>query len=304
MTGTKVMTSNLDEIMKALEAGVRDFMETDAYKSYLRAVSKFHNYSTNNIILISMQRPDATLVAGYSTWKKSFNRNVKRGEKGLKIIAPMPVSIEKEEDRTDQYGNTYKEKVTVTVPRFRAVTVFDVSQTDGDPLPDISPADLKDEVNNYSAFLKAVEKASDVSINYIDIEGTAKGYFNVTNNEISVAKGMSESQTLKTLIHEIAHSVLHNKDNGGVFIDTKTKEVQAESVAFSVCSHFGIDTSEYTFPYVTAWAGDKDLKTLRNSMDTIKDTASLLIHRIEDNYKTLTQEKTEPEQHLQKGAER
>ena len=300
----KVMSNDLDEIMKALEEGVKDFMETDAYKSYLRAVGKFHNYSMNNIMLITMQRPDATLVAGYNTWKKSFNRNVKRGEKGLKIIAPMPVSVEKEEDRVDQYGNTYKEKVTVTVPRFRAVTVFDVSQTDGDPLPDISPAELKNEVNNYSAFLKAVEKASDVPINFIGIEGSAKGYFNVANNEISVAKGMSESQTLKTLIHEIAHSVLHNKDNGGVFIDTKTKEVQAESVAFSVCSHFGIDTSEYTFPYVTAWAGDKDLKTLRNSMDTIKDTASLLIHRIEDNYKTLTQEKTEPAQHLQKGAER
>ncbi|MBQ6148583.1 MAG: hypothetical protein IJI83_03455 [Oscillospiraceae bacterium] len=304
MTDIKVMSNDLDEIMKALETGVRDFMETDSYKSYLRAVGKFHNYSMNNVMLITMQRPDATLVAGYNTWKKSFNRNVKRGEKGLKIIAPMSVSVEKEEDRVDQYGNTYKEKVTVTVPRFRAVTVFDVSQTDGDPLPDISPADLKDEVNNYSAFLKAVEKASDVPINFIGIEGSAKGYFNVANNEISVARGMSESQTLKTLIHEIAHSVLHNKDNGGVFIDTKTKEVQAESVAFSVCSHFGIDTSEYTFPYVTAWAGDKDLKTLRNSMDTIKDTASLLIHRIEDNYKTLTQEKTEPTQHLQKGAER
>lgn len=304
MMDTKVMSNDLDEIMKALEEGVKDFMETDAYKSYLRAVGKFHNYSMNNVMLITMQRPDATLVAGYNTWKKSFNRNVKRGEKGLKIIAPMPVSVEKEEDRVDQYGNTYKEKVTVTVPRFRAVTVFDVSQTDGDPLPDISPAELKNEVNNYSAFLKAVEKASDVPINFIGIEGSAKGYFNVANNEISVAKGMSESQTLKTLIHEIAHSVLHNKDNGGVFIDTKTKEVQAESVAFSVCSHFGIDTSEYTFPYVTAWAGDKDLKTLRNSMDTIKDTASLLIHRIEDNYKTLTQEKTEPAQHLQKGAER
>ena len=304
MTDIKVMSNDLDEIMKALETGVRDFMETDSYKSYLRAVGKFHNYSMNNVMLITMQRPDATLVAGYNTWKKSFNRNVKRGEKGLKIIAPMSVSVEKEEDRVDQYGNTYKEKVTVTVPRFRAVTVFDVSQTDGDPLPDISPADLKDEVNNYSAFLKAVEKASDVPINFIGIEGSAKGYFNVAKNEISVARGMSESQTLKTLIHEIAHSVLHNKDNGGVFIDTKTKEVQAESVAFSVCSHFGIDTSEYTFPYVTAWAGDKDLKTLRNSMDTIKDTASLLIHRIEDNYKTLPQEKTEPAQHLQKGAER
>ena len=304
MTGTKVMTNNLDEIMKALEAGVRDFMETDAYKSYLWAVSKFHNYSTNNIILISMQRPDATLVAGYSTWKKSFNRNVKRGEKGLKIIAPMPVSIEKEEDRTDQYGNTYKEKVTVTIPKFHTVTVFDVSQTEGDPLPDISPTELKDEVKDYGAFLKAVEKSSDVPISYVNIEGGARGYFHTAKNSISIQKDMSEAQTLKTLIHEMAHSILHNRDNGGALMDAKTKEVQAESVAFSVCSHFGIDTSDYTFPYVTAWAGDKDSTTLRNSMDTIKDTASLLIHRIEDNYKELTQERTEPSQHKQKGAER
>ena len=194
MTGTKVMTNNLDEIMKALEAGVRDFMETDAYKSYLRAVSKFHNYSTNNIILISMQRPDATLVAGYSTWKKSFNRNVKRGEKGLKIIAPMPVSIEKEEDRTDQYGNTYKEKVTVTIPKFHTVTVFDVSQTEGDPLPDISPTELKDDVKDYGVFLKAVEKSSDVPISYINIEGSARGYFHTANNSISIQKDMSEAK--------------------------------------------------------------------------------------------------------------
>ena len=304
MTEAKVMTNNLDEIMKALESGVRDFMETDAYKSYLRAVGKFHSYSLNNVLLITMQKPEATLVAGYNTWKKHFNRNVKRGEKGLKIIAPMPVSIEKEEDRTDQYGNTYKEKVTVTVPRFHAVTVFDVSQTEGDPLPNIDPVELKDDVKDFAVFLKAVERSSDVPIAYIDIEGSARGYFHTVNNSICVQKDMSEAQTLKTLIHEMAHSVLHNRDNGGALMDPKTKEVQAESVAFSVCSHFGIDTSEYTFPYVTAWAGDKDLKTLRNSMDTIKDAASLLIHRIEDNYMTLTQEKAEPAQHLQKGAER
>ena len=304
MTGTKVMSNNLDEIMKALEEGVHAFMESDTYKTYLRAVSKFHNYSTNNILLISMQRPDATLVAGYNTWRKSFNRNVKRGEKGIKIIAPMPVSIEKEEDRVDQYGNTYKEKVTVTVPRFHAVTVFDVAQTEGEPLPDIRPEELKDTVNDYETFLKAVEKSSSVPISYEYIEGGARGYFDASKNAITVGKGMGEAQTLKTLIHEMGHSVLHNKYNGGIFLDSKTKEVEAESIAFSVCSHFGIDTSDYTFPYVTAWAGGKDSTTLRNSMDTIKDTASLLIHRIEDNYKELTQERTEPGQHKQKGAER
>lgn len=304
MTDQKVMSSNLDEIMKALEDGIRDFMETDAYKNYLRAVSKFHDYSANNIILIAMQRPEASLVAGYNTWKKSFNRNVKKGEKGIRIIAPMPVTVEKEEDRVDQYGNAYKEKVKVTVPRFHAVSVFDVSQTEGDPLPNIDPAELKDDVKDYGVFLKSVERSSDVPISFVDIEGSAKGYFHTANNSICVQKDMSEAQTLKTLIHEIAHSVLHNRDNGGVLLDSRTKEVQAESVAFSVCSHFGIDTSDYTFPYVTAWAGDKDLKTLRNSMDTIRDTASLLIHRIEDNYKSLTQDLEGPAQHVQKGAER
>ena len=303
----KVLPSNLDEVMNALENGVRDFMETDAYKTYLRAVSRFHEYSTNNVMLIAMQKPDATLVAGYNTWKKHFNRNVKRGEKGLRIIAPMPVTVEKEQDRIDQYGNTYKEKVQVTIPRFHAVTVFDVSQTEGDPLPDISPSDLKAEVSDYDNFLEALKQSSSVPILFEDIQGGAKGFYNSADNNIHIKKDMSQSQTTKTLIHEMAHSVLHNRDNGGVMLDAKTKEVQAESVAFSVCSHFGIDTSDYSFPYVTAWSGDKDLTALKASMETIKDSAATLINDIEYNYIALTKEQPQdrsPDEKEKKGTER
>ena len=307
MMNQKVLPSNLDEVMSALENGVRDFMETDAYKTYLRAVSRFHEYSTNNVMLIAMQKPDATLVAGYNTWKKHFNRNVKRGEKGLRIIAPMPVTVEKEQDRIDQYGNTYKEKVQVTIPRFHAVTVFDVSQTEGEPLPNISPSDLKAEVNDYDNFLEALKQSSSVPILFEDIQGGAKGFYNSADNNIHIKKDMSQSQTTKTLIHEMAHSVLHNRDNGGVLLDAKTKEVQAESVAFSVCSHFGIDTSDYSFPYVTAWSGDKDLTALKASMETIKDTAASLISDIEYNYIALTKEQLQdrsPVEKEKKGTER
>lgn len=303
----QIRTNNLDEIMNALEDGVLQFMNSDSYKEYLKAVGRFHNYSTNNIMLITMQKPDASLVAGYSTWKKHFNRNVMRGEKGIKIIAPMPVTVEKEQDKVDQYGNTFKEKVLVTIPKFHAVTVFDISQTEGDPLPDISPTELKADVKNYDAFIEAVKSVSPVPIDFMDIEGSAKGYFNVATNRISVANNMSQSQTMKTMIHEIAHSLLHNKANLGVFVDTKTKEVQAESVAFSVCSYFGIDTSEYTFPYVSAWSGDKDIRTLKDSLDLIKTTSSQLINQIEEKYGDLTKDRfseKELAEKEKKGAER
>ena len=281
---------DLDGIMKALEDGIMNFMDSDRYKQYLRAVSKFHNYSSNNILLITMQRPDATLVAGFSTWKNQFKRHVIKGEKGIKIIAPMPVTVEKERDREDRFGNTYREKIKVTIPRFKAVTVFDVSQTYGEPLPEISPEELTNDVENYDMFIKALEKSSAVPVNFIDMDGGAKGYFHAGDNTINIAKGMSQSQTVKTLIHEMAHSLLHNRDNGGMFLDTKTKEVQAESIAFSVCSHFGIDTSEYTFPYVSAWSGEKDLKELKASMETIRDTSSKLIGRIDEAYREIARE--------------
>lgn len=286
----KVLSNNVDEILRTLEEGIRNYMDTDAYKTYLRAVSRFHDYSTNNVMLITMQRPDATLVAGFSTWKNSFHRYVKKGEKGIRIIAPMPVTVEKEQEKTDEYGNVNLEKIKVTIPRFRAVTVFDISQTDGEPLPNINPKELSAEVSEYSAFLPALEKSSRVPISYIDIEGSAKGYYHAQKDEIFIQKGMGQAQTVKTLVHEMAHSYLHSRDNGGALVPQKTKEVEAESIAFSVCTYFGIDTSEYTFPYVTAWSNEMDLKTLKSSMNTIRDTASMLIHRIEDSYREICME--------------
>ena len=286
----KVFSGNVDEILKSLEDGLRDYMDSDSYKAYLRAVSRFHDYSTNNVLLITMQKPDATLVAGYSTWKNAFHRYVKKGEKAIKIIAPMPAVVEKEQERTDEYGNVSIEKVRVTVPRFRAVNVFDISQTDGEPLPSIDPRELSADVGDYSCFLHALERSSRVPVRYIDIDGGAKGYYHAIQDRIFVQKGMSQAQTVKTLVHEMAHSYLHGRDGGGALTPQKTKEVEAESIAFSVCTHFGIDTSEYTFPYVSAWSNESDLKTLKSSMNTIRDTASMLIHRIEENYQIMTRE--------------
>ena len=276
--------TNIDEILRTLEDGIRDFMQSDKYKTYLKAVGRFHDYSVNNILLISMQKPNATLVAGYTTWKNGFKRYVKKGEKGIRIIAPAPVKVEKERDVLDQYGNASREKVLVTVPRFKAVTVFDVSQTDGEPLPTIDPSMLDASVEDYGTFLIALKKSSRVPVNYVEIKGGAKGYYEAAKDEIFIQKGMSQAQTVKTLVHEMAHSYLHSRSRGGALIPSSTKEVEAESVAFAVCSYFGIDTSEYTFPYVSGWSGDKDLKTLRDSLDTIRDTSSMLIHEIDDNY--------------------
>lgn len=281
---------SVDEILKSLENGIRDFMQTDRYKDYLRAVGRFHDYSTNNIALITMQRPDATLVAGYTTWKNAFNRSVKKGEKGIRIIAPYPVKIEKEKDVFDAYGNLRREKVTVTVPRFRCVSVFDVSQTEGDRLPELEPAELNKEVDGYSTMIKALERTSRVPVSYREIKGGARGFYDASVDRITIKSGMGQSQTVKTLIHEIAHSFLHGKVNGGALMPAGTKEVEAESVAYTVCSAFGIDTSEYTFPYVTAWAAKVDDSVLRDSMDRIRETSSELIYSLSDNIREVRKE--------------
>ena len=288
----KVMSSNIDDILKSLESGIREFMDSDKYRTYLKAVSKFHDYSSNNIMLITMQKPDASLVAGYSTWKNEFKRYVRKGEKGIRIIAPIPVTVEKEKENVDEFGNVSMEKVLVTVPKFKAVTVFDVSQTEGQPLPNISPEMLTSEVKDYSGFLMALEKSSRVPVEYKDVEGEAKGYYSPLSDEIVIQRGMSQAQTVKTLVHEMAHSFLHSRMDGGAFVPQKTKEIQAESIAFSVCTHFGIDTSEYTFPYVSAWSNELDLKTIRDSMDTIRKTSSMLILEIGENYREICKERS------------
>ena len=286
---TEATRMSLEEILKSLETGIRDFMQTDRYKDYLKMMGRFHDYSTNNITLITMQKPDATLVAGYSTWKNSFNRNVRRGEKGIRIIAPFPQKVEKEKDVFDAYGNVKKEKVTVTVPRFRAVSVFDISQTEGDRLPDIDPEELTSEVENYGSFIKALERSSRVPVTYEDVSG-ARGYYDSRNEKIVVKRGMGHAQTIKTLVHEIAHSYLHSREDGGALMPSATKEVEAESVAYTVCSAFGIDTSEYTFPYVTAWASKTENDALKESMDRIRENASDIIHTVTDRFREVKRE--------------
>ncbi|MBR5979508.1 MAG: DUF1738 domain-containing protein [Oscillospiraceae bacterium] len=280
----------VDDILKSLETGIMDFMQTDRYRDYLKAVSRFHDYSTNNIALITMQKPDATLVAGYTTWKNAFNRNVRKGEKGIRIIAPSPLKVEKEKEVLDAYGNLRKEKVTVTIPKYKCVSVFDVSQTEGDRLPDIDPAELMAEVDDYGNLIRALEMTSRVPVSYREIDDGARGYFDARSEKIVIKSGMGQSQTVKTLIHEIAHSFLHGKEDGGALMPSATKEVEAESVAYTVCSALGIDTSEYTFPYVTAWASKTDNGALKDSMDRIRETASEIIHTVSDRYREVKRE--------------
>lgn len=285
---------DINEILRTLEDGLRDFMDGEAYRKYLTSVGRFHDYSSSNIMLISAQYPNASLVAGYSTWKK-FNRFVKRGEHGIRIIAPVPVKVDREKVLTDELGNRVRKTVQETVPRFRTVTVFDIVQTDGEPLPDIAPGELRQAVKDYRNFLEALHRSSRVRIEYEDIPGEAKGQYELLTDRIVIQKDMSEAQTVKTLVHEIAHSFLHDSSSGRSREGKSTKEVEAESVAYAVCSRFGIDTSDYTFPYVSGWSQDKDLKTLKTSMERIRDTSSHLIHLIEANYSEICRENEIPQ---------
>lgn len=350
-----------DDIMQQLEEGIRNLFESETYKNYLKVMSKFHNYSFNNSLLISLQKPDATCVAGYYDWQRKFNRQVKRGEKGIDIIAPSPYKKKAERDALDPVtqmpikgpdGETLKEMVEMIVPAYRVVTVFDISQTEGEPLPSIGVDELQGDVKGYRELIQALEAISSVPISRETIEGHAKGYFSPSQQRITLQVGLSEVQEIKTLIHEIGHSILHNtpalqmskeeekaiakldktvSTNFGVipvsdylmilaveagydnYVEMRkdgivvegyeditpeiidlyskkitaeanhgTKEVQAESVAYVVCQHFGIETSEYSFGYIAGWSSDKNMKELKESMNTIRKTANQLITQIEE----------------------
>ena len=282
------------EITDKLEAGLKELFESEKYKSYLSTMSKFHNYSFNNTLLIAMQKPEATLVAGYQAWQKNFERHVNKGEKAIRILAPAPYKIKEERDKLDpvtgelmfdENGIPQKEEVEITIPAFRAVSVFDVSQTDGKPIPELEVNELLSTVEGYEDFVQALMNISPVPIAFEDIPGDSKGYFNTAEKRIAVQENMSESQTLKTMVHEVAHSMLHDKEvNQSMEIpekDRNTKEVEAESVAFTVCQHFGIDTSDYSFGYIAGWSSGRNMKELKSSLDTIRKTASELITGIE-----------------------
>ena len=296
MADERTEKQKVQEITDKLEEGLKELFESEKYKTYLSTMSKFHNYSFNNTLLIAMQKPEATLVAGYKAWQKNFERHVNKGEKAIRILAPAPYKIKEERDKLDpvtgemmfdENGMPQKEQVEVTIPAFRAVSVFDVSQTDGKPIPELEAQELLSTVEGYEDFVQALMNVAPVPIGFEDIPGDSKGYFHTEEKRIAVQKNMSESQTLKTMVHEVAHSMLHNKEiNRDDLIeepakDRNTKEVEAESVAYTVCQHFGIDTSDYSFGYIVGWSSGKDMKELKSSLDIIRKTSSELITGIE-----------------------
>ena len=292
------------EITAQLEAGVKDLFNSERYQDYLKAMSKFHDYSLNNTLLIVMQKPDASLVAGFNKWRDEFERHVKRGEKGIKILAPAPYKIKKELEKLDpdgkpiigEDGKPVTEQKEITVPAFKVVSVFDVSQTDGKEIPDIAVDSLTGSVEQYEDFFKALEQTSPVPVGFERIESGAHGYYHNAEKRIALNEGESELQTVKTLIHEIAHAKLHDIDLNAPpeqqeRPSRRTREVEAESIAYTVCQHFGLDTSDYSFGYVAGWSSDKDIKELKASLETIRATASELITEIDGHFRELQQQR-------------
>ena len=304
-------------ITDRLEAGIQALFEREQYKAYLTAMSKFHNYSFNNTLLIAMQKPDASLVAGFGKWRDDFERHVKKGEKGIKILAPSPYKVKKQMEKIDPAtqkpvigadGKPVTEEREIEIPAFRVVTVFDVSQTEGKEIPDIAVSELTGSVEQYQDFFAALEKASPVPIAFENIQGGAHGYYHLEEKRIAIDEGMSELQTLKTAIHEIAHAKLHAIDKDApateqpVRPDRRTREVQAESVAYAVCQHYGLDTSDYSFGYVAGWSSGRELSELKASLETIRKAANELITDIDGHLAQLQQEreaKQEAEQPLE-----
>ena len=297
---SKNSADRMKEITDRLETGIQELFESDRFRAYLDTMARFHNYSFNNTILIAMQ--GGQLVAGYNKWRDEFHRNVKKGEKGIKIFAPAPYKVKKDVPKLDAQGqpvkdkdgNTVTEQKEVQVPAFKIVSVFDVSQTEGEPLPSLGVEELTGSVEQYQDFFKALEQTSPVPIGFEDIPGGSHGYYHLTEKRIAIQEGMSELQTLKTAIHEIAHSKLHAIDPEAPATDrpdSRTREVQAESVAYTVCQHYGLDTSDYSFGYVAGWSSGRDLKELKASLETIRATAHELITTIDGHLAELQQQR-------------
>ena len=293
------------EITDKLEAGIQALFESEAFKKYLKTLSKFHDYSLNNTILIAMQKPDATLVAGYTAWQKNFGRQVQKGETGIRILAPTPYKKQMEVDRLDPVtlqpvlnpdGSTVKDLKEIMVPAFRVVNVFDVSQTDGKPLPTIGVDELSGNVANYEMFFEALKRACPVPVGFEDIPSGAKGYYHTVEQRIALQVGMSEVQTVKTMIHEMAHQKLHAIDPKDLppeepRLTRNAKEVEAEAVAYTVAQHYGIETSDYSFAYIAGWSKDKDTPELKASLDRIRQAANEMIMAIDDHIFYLENEK-------------
>ena len=306
-----VQGKDMDSIMQSLESGVEELFTSNRYQEFLKTMAKFHNYSFNNTMLIAMQRPDATLVTSYKNWQ-SMGRQVMKGEKGITIIAPAPYKKMKEKEVLDENqrpimgtdGKPKTEQVEVTVPHFKAVTVFDIAQTSGEPIQTLAPELLTVAVQDFDSFMQAIQKISPVPIRFDEIDGNANGYYHNADKEIVIKKGLSESQTLKTAIHETAHAKLHDKEimeSLGVEKDRLTKEVEAESVAYCVCSSFGLDTSDYSFPYIAGWSSSREMKEMKASMDVIRKTAGEMIDQLTEELEIILEEKQKTELHEKYG---
>ena len=302
-----IQGKDMDSIMQSLESGVEELFTSNRYQEFLKTMAKFHNYSFNNTMLIAMQRPDATLVTSYKNWQ-SMGRQVMKGEKGITIIAPAPYKKMKEKEVLDENqrpimgtdGKPKTEQVEVTVPHFKAVTVFDIAQTSGEPIQTLAPELLTAAVQDFDSFMQAIQKISPVPIRFDEIDGNANGYYHNADKEIVIKKGLSESQTLKTAIHETAHAKLHDKEimeSLGVEKDRLTKEVEAESVAYCVCSSFGLDTSDYSFPYIAGWSSSREMKEMKASMDVIRKTAGEMIDQLTEELEIILEEKQKTELH-------
>ena len=293
----------MKEITDRLEQGITELFDSERYREYLRVMSKFHNYSFNNTLLIAMQKPDASLVAGFSAWKNNFGRNVIKGQKGIKIIAPSPYKVKQEMKKIDPHtqqpiigkdGKPVTEEKEITIPAYKVVSVFDVSQTEGKELPDIAVDELTGDVERYRDFFAALEKTSPVPIGFEQIPGSSHGYYHLEDKRIAIQEGMSELQTLKTAIHEIAHAKLHDIDLNAPEneqqprVDRRTREVEAESVAYTVCQHYGLDTSDYSFGYVAGWSSGRELSELKNSLETIRSAAAEIINSIDETLAELS----------------
>jgi antirestriction protein ArdC len=290
--------AEMEEITSKLEKGVKDIFDGANYQQYLNFCAKLPRYSVNNQILIMMQKPDATMCQSFTNWKE-VNRHVRKGEKGIRILAPAPYKMQKEQEKVDASGKTIldkdgepvKETVEVTINAFKPVSTFDVSQTEGEPIPSPGVDELTGSVEGYETLLAAIKEVVPVPISFEQIDSGAKGFYHLEENRIVVQEGMSEAQTVKTLLHEASHQALHSKeamDSAGEKKSKNQKETEAESVAYVVCQHYGIDTSDYSFPYVATWSADKEVPELKASLDTIRRTASELIVKIDEKVQTLT----------------
>ena len=292
----------MKEITDRLEQGISELFESDRYKEYLSVMSKFHNYSFNNTVLIAMQKPDASLIAGFNAWKNEFQRNVKKGEKGIRIIAPSPFKVKKQMEKIDPQtqrpligrdGKPVTEEKEITVPAFKVVSVFDVSQTEGRELPNLAVDSLTGDVDKYRDFFAALEKTSPVPVGFEEMESGTHGFYHLEDKRIALREGESELQTLKTLIHETAHAKLHDidlnapKEEQADRPDRRTREVEAESIAYTVCQHYGLDTSDYSFGYVAGWSSGKELTELKGSLETIRSTAAEIINSVDGHFAEL-----------------